>query len=112
MPRQKKQIYRSEADAIHWALYELKSTIAPHKNILLRCDNMALVHAIKKGRSNIFESNHVCLDILDLRLRGHVIKIKHIPTEENPADHPSRLPVGSVTLQSGVLCFASACLRE
>lgn len=108
--RAKKQIYRAEADAIHWLLSNLKAIFGAAseipKNLLLRCDNMALVHAIKKGRSNIFESNRVCLDILELRLKGHVVKIKHIPTEVNPADHPSRMPVGSVTISSGALCFA------
>lgn len=85
----KKQIYRAEADAIHMLLKEKNLP----KEFLIRCDNMALVNAIKKGRSNIFEANRVCQDILFLRLEGHVVKITHIRTEQNPADVPSREPM-------------------
>jgi len=109
----KKQIYRAEADAIHWSLSkirELKATIP--KNILLRCDNMALVHAINKGRSNIFEANRVCQDILNLRLTGHIVKCKYINTLENPADIPSRAALALGRSSEWRSLFRPACLSE
>ena len=46
-------IYKTEAEALSWALDKLNLP----KNIVLRIDNMALCHCIKKGRSNIREAN-------------------------------------------------------
>lgn len=82
----KKQIYRAEADAIHFLL----SRDDLPECFVLRTDNEALMHALKKGRSRIFEARRVCLDILRLRLKGHRISVKWIATDKNPADEPSR----------------------
>lgn len=111
----RKQIYRAEADAIHWIASKWSKTdLAPliKRGLLIHCDNMALVNAVKKGRSNIYEANRLCQDLLELRLRGVAVKIKHVPTLENLADAPSRLAPGSVTVQSGALCFAPRLPRE
>jgi len=84
-----KQIYRAEADAVGWLLEQPIT-----REACLRIDNEALVNAIKKGRSNIPEANRVVKKIFQLRQRGHVITTKHIRTELNPADAPSRCRVG------------------
>lgn len=82
-----KQIYRSEAVAASWLLRQP----LPTPEIRLRIDNEALVHAIQKGRSNIPEANALCRKILDLRQAGAIITTKHVRTEVNPADIPSRM---------------------
>lgn len=87
----KKQIYRAEADAIHFLLS--RNDLPP--DFVIRTDNEALMHALKKGRSRIFEARRVCLDILRLRLKGHRINVKWIATDKNPADEPSRRAAGS-----------------
>lgn len=83
------QIYRAEALAVKWLLEQRLP-----KSFRLRIDNLALVHAIKKGRSNIPEANYVCHQLLQLRQRGHTITASHIRTENNPADVPSRIHLG------------------
>lgn len=86
MPIKSKQIYRAEADAIHFLL----TREGLPKEFILRTDNEALMYALRKGRSKIFESARVCRDILALRLKGHKIAVKWISTDVNPADAPSR----------------------
>lgn len=82
----RKQIYRAEADAIYWMLSEAELP----KDFTIRCDNAALVFAVRKGRSAIREADRVCRRILELRKLGHYVGIKFIPTDLNPADKPSR----------------------
>jgi len=82
----RKPIFRAEADAVHFLLAQEGLP----KDFIIRTDNMALMHAMKKGRSPIPEAKKVCLDLLRLRMKGHRIAVKYIPTEENPADWPSR----------------------
>ena len=84
------QIYRAEALAVKWLLEQKNLP----KAFRLRIDNLALVHAIKKGRSNIPEANYVCHQLLQLRQQGHIITANHIRTENNPADVPSRTHLG------------------
>lgn len=79
-------IYRAEAKAVSFLL-EQKGLPS---EFIIRTDNMALMHAMKKGRSPIPEARKVCRDILELRLKGHRIAVKYIPTDANPADWPSR----------------------
>jgi len=85
-----KKIYRAEADAASWLL----SQASLPKAFVLRIDNEALVHALQKGRSKIPEANRACKRLLFLRNQGHIIKCKHIRTELNPADAPSRCSLG------------------
>ena len=84
-----KQIYRAEADAVHWLLNQ---PVLPD-DFVIRIDNEALVHALNKGRSNIPEANHVCAQLFNLRARGHRVACKWISTHKNPADSPSRRPL-------------------
>lgn len=85
------QIYRSEALAICWLL---KQDLP--NNTLIRCDNEALVNALKKGRSNIYEANLACKLLLQVRCQNKVVTCKHIRTHINPADAPSRRRLGPV----------------
>jgi len=80
------QIYRAEAEAVRWALCQPSLP----EDFVLRVDNLALVHALRKGRSNIRQSNQTCAELLQLRLTGSRISTKWIATDKNPADHPSR----------------------
>ena len=81
-------VYKAEALAIQWLL-----RFPLPKAFVIRCDNMALCHALKKGRSRIPEANMVAKALLKLRLRGHKIAVKWVPTHRNPADAPSRMPL-------------------
>lgn len=87
MPTPKATIYRTEALAVSWALDQ----DALPRCVVLRIDNLALVYAIKKGRSNIKEANDVCKKIFSLRLQGYQIAAKWISTLVNPADQLSRI---------------------
>lgn len=82
----RKQIYRAEADAIYWML----NTAELPKTLTIRCDNQALVNAVRKGRSAVREAHRVCSRILELRKEGHYVGITYIATDLNPADAPSR----------------------
>jgi len=85
------RIYEAEALAVLWLLC-LKTLPSRFQ---LRVDNQALAYALQKGRSNTREANLACLRLLYLRTRGHIISVKWIPTDENPADVPSRMAMGS-----------------
>ena len=89
MPKPRKFIYRSEADAIRWLLQQPDLPT----DFVIRCDNEALCHALQKGRSNIPEANLACLRLCVLRAAGHRIAVKWISTLLNPADAPSRCPL-------------------
>ena len=93
-----KPIYRAEATAVDIGL-----SLPLPREVRLRIDNRALVYAIKKGRSNCREANRVCDKIRRLRLRGHIISAKWIPSASNPADIPSRT---LITTGPGVLLSA------
>lgn len=96
----KKTIYRLEADAVSWALQQ---HLPPSS--VLRIDNEALVHALKKGRSNISEANEACARLFQTRLRGLICSAKWISTHINPADSPSRLSLArSELFVSPVVC--------
>jgi hypothetical protein len=82
----KMNIYEAEAWAVLWLL--LQEDLP--KEFRIRCDNEALCHALKKGRSNTPEANMCCIRLLQLRTEGHVISVKWIATDRNPADEPSR----------------------
>lgn len=82
----RKQIFRAEADAILWML----RTARLPSSFTINCDNLPLVHALRKGRSAIKEAHNVCKEIFKLRAKGKFVGIKYIPTDINPADAPSR----------------------
>ena len=83
------QIYRAEADAVSWML----SQSLPEKTVI-RTDNQALMYALQKGRSNIPEANRACKLLFFQRMQGKVITVKHVRTNINPADAPSRMFLG------------------
>lgn len=56
----------------------------------VRCDNMALVYALKKGRSKVKYVNDFMGYNLDLCAVGAKLKYLWVPSEENEADAPSR----------------------
>jgi hypothetical protein len=83
------KVYEAEAIAVQWLLEQPNLP----KSFCVRVDNAALVFALAKGRSNTPEANYVCSQLLKLRCQGHVISFKWIPTDDNPADKPSRMPL-------------------
>jgi hypothetical protein len=82
------QIYDAEALAADWMLSQ---PLPPQ--VRLRTDNEALANALKKGRSNVPAANNACLRLLERRQQGHVITVAWIPTQDNPADLPSRTAI-------------------
>lgn len=79
-------IFEAEAAAITFAL-----SLSPHHRQVIVTDNRGLYYALCKGRSSNRMANSVITDILFRRLAGAVIGFDWIPTDENPADIPSRV---------------------
>ena len=85
-PTHNTSIYRAEATGCDLAL-----DITQSRNFTLVTDNKALYHAIRKGRSNDRHSNVLLQRIFRRRMGGGRVFVKWVPTDENPADLPSRV---------------------
>lgn len=78
---QRTQIYKAEAMAASWTVQD-PALLPDH--MVLRVDNQALYHVLRKGRSNIKEASHACATFFKDRLAGKVIIIHWIRSENNP----------------------------
>ncbi len=83
-------IFLAEAYALDMALDLCKS-----QAVELVTDNQALFHALRKGRSSTDTANNLISRILALRIQGHVITARWVPSELNPADYGSRVDLRS-----------------
>jgi hypothetical protein len=83
-------IFDAEACALDLAL-----DVCNARNVELVTDNQPLFHAIVKGRSAGLSVNNLISRVLALRLQGHVIRVRWVPSENNPADFASRVDLNS-----------------
>jgi hypothetical protein len=81
-------------------------------NVRIMCDNMAVVGAFKKGRSNVKELNDMCIALLQSRLDGSVIDIKYVNTAFNLADFGSRIDISRLPTDHNGYSFVSYDLRR
>jgi len=79
-------IFEAEAAALSFAL-----DLSQHRRQVLVTDNLGLFYAVRKGRSSNEFANSVITNILFRRLQGAVIGVNWVPTDQNPADIPSRV---------------------
>jgi hypothetical protein len=104
------QAYARSIDLSHVFVAEAKGAafalaLSDHlPSRLLVLDNLPLVYALTKGRSSDAYTNSVIFSVLNRRLSGQVINFEWIPTEDNPADFPSRVDLSSDERSNVIVC--------
>ena len=81
-------IFDKESRAASILLMRARRLCIP--NLLLALDNQPLFYALKKGRSRNRAANFACFQAFLYRNSGGSLHLRWLPTEENPADLPSR----------------------
>lgn len=81
-------VRRGVCDVLQWA----PMLEGGAHRLRLRCDNMPVVHAIRKGWSPSLELAQLVTEVRETLEAARVRwEITHVPTNENPADRPSRV---------------------
>ena len=92
--------------ALRWVLFSGVISVSSCSTLRVFCDSTVVVGAVKKGRSSSFVLLRILRRITaHLLLLGLRLDVSWVPTDDNPADEPSRVFQESVP-------FASLCASD